>query len=783
MECEEKTLKWSSSVFASSVEHLFPETQMSAISRTVTYKRKRLSLCSSPVRFDLFSELTKRAQAVREWGIPKDQKGEPEKHVCCGKQLCFSSMSGQINQSNRSEPDIPVLPQTSISREVSFGKTGEKLCSDLPLGSIENSIAEGDPSYLKSGVVQCDKNTEGGPDSQLVDGDKGEQRPTLVCSDEVAETKLTAPVITFNRRLKRKVDSQRVDVLSRLLSASSERNTDISKQLQPAADDTNTSHFPSESGREVSTKVGDSHCSSRSTLDATHDIVKVGDKKVCTKVKDVDSPACGQPVPPKPVEHNALLSAEATGAKINLQSSLGCLSSEPVVVSSCNDNSNEGASAEGNSQLTSSYGSDSKVPPCVKEKRADALVIDCNVAPEPEDEEQMAIDVPVNLQQPIVTGDDTVTHDKSKRGEVLELFKTTGEEIGKTCLNSHSQSPKHASTSMGIDGSKQNYDYQDVYHMSDMDLTRRSKYLQLFSEDCPFHPAYPPESLTNSLEQRKLYTMGGTRHQFEHSCSRAPSIPQFFNARSRDSFQTLGGHSVTDHNPSVLRHKMLLDSINSRASAIKVEPSQSGWSEDELDFLWIGVRRHGRGNWETMLRDPRLHFSPWRGPRDLACQWELEQHKLLNETGTSQGRYLKQLVIYPEGNNRLSSSRAEPQLSLGDVYCQNEASLYKLNNTNYKSYYRTKGKRGIYGGGLYGELDGRLGSSSHARNAMPHWLQGSSSTSQMPPLVPPMSQAGPSSRVQNVIEPNAASKPSDPIVIDSDASSEETISDGHNPKI
>ncbi|XP_076912724.1 protein CHROMATIN REMODELING 4-like [Bidens hawaiensis] len=57
---------------------------------------------------------------------------------------------------------------------------------------------------------------------------------------------------------------------------------------------------------------------------------------------------------------------------------------------------------------------------------------------------------------------------------------------------------------------------------------------------------------------------------------------------------------------------------------------QDIWSEEELDFLWIGVRRHGRGSWETMLRDPRLKFSRFKTWEDLAARWEEEQVKVLD---------------------------------------------------------------------------------------------------------------------------------------------------------
>ncbi|KAL3833805.1 hypothetical protein ACJIZ3_008541 [Penstemon smallii] len=54
------------------------------------------------------------------------------------------------------------------------------------------------------------------------------------------------------------------------------------------------------------------------------------------------------------------------------------------------------------------------------------------------------------------------------------------------------------------------------------------------------------------------------------------------------------------------------------------------WSEDELDYLWIGIRRHGRGNWEAMLQDPRLRFSKFKTVEDLSSRWEDEQHKMLD---------------------------------------------------------------------------------------------------------------------------------------------------------
>lgn len=94
----------------------------------------------------------------------------------------------------------------------------------------------------------------------------------------------------------------------------------------------------------------------------------------------------------------------------------------------------------------------------------------------------------------------------------------------------------------------------------------------------------------------------------------------------------------------------------------------SVWLEEELDYLWIGVRRHGRERWDAILRDRRLRFSPWRVAKDLATQWEEEQCKLLN------GNY------FPFNTGiRRENFMEEIQLSLGDVYAQKEG---KFNMTN-----------------------------------------------------------------------------------------------------
>ncbi|OAY30082.2 hypothetical protein MANES_14G007252v8 [Manihot esculenta] len=54
------------------------------------------------------------------------------------------------------------------------------------------------------------------------------------------------------------------------------------------------------------------------------------------------------------------------------------------------------------------------------------------------------------------------------------------------------------------------------------------------------------------------------------------------------------------------------------------------WLEEELDSLWMGIRRYGQGNWEVMLRDPSLTFSKHKTIDDLSRRWNKEKLKIIN---------------------------------------------------------------------------------------------------------------------------------------------------------
>ncbi|XP_068666142.1 uncharacterized protein [Aristolochia californica] len=152
--------------------------------------------------------------------------------------------------------------------------------------------------------------------------------------------------------------------------------------------------------------------------------------------------------------------------------------------------------------------------------------------------------------------------------------------------------------------------------------------------------------------------------------------------------------SATDEKASSDRHRQLLDNILHRVGMFKANQVYSSenlraytsmWSEEELDSLWIGVRRHGRNNWNVMLRDPKLHFSNWRTAEDLAEQWVQEQSKLLNGSKHCQPMTLSKADLITCGRvasknwsiPTLRNGATETHLSLGDVYGQKDGAVLK----------------------------------------------------------------------------------------------------------
>lgn len=173
-----------------------------------------------------------------------------------------------------------------------------------------------------------------------------------------------------------------------------------------------------------------------------------------------------------------------------------------------------------------------------------------------------------------------------------------------------------------------------------------------------------------------------------HSLGSSSTIPQMPNLSYFS--RPLSQEVMNQHSADILGQKSILfDNIANNRSRIVSGNRNSFfdrfdfstmWLEDELDSLWIGVRRYGRGNWDAMLRDPRLHFSPYKSPKDLGDQWEKEQSKLFS--GTATFTTVRPMPLYEAFSDSISGFYHHPktgkqnpvsdvQLTLGESYFQN----------------------------------------------------------------------------------------------------------------
>ncbi|KAL7134357.1 hypothetical protein ABFS83_11G021700 [Erythranthe nasuta] len=230
---------------------------------------------------------------------------------------------------------------------------------------------------------------------------------------------------------------------------------------------------------------------------------------------------------------------------------------------------------------------------------------------------------------------------------------------------------------------------------------------------------------------------------------------------------------------SFSRQKMtMLDNALTRARAVRGSNQSSFldrfeaptiWSEEELDCLWIGVRRHGKGNWDSIRMDRRLIFSPWKTAHDLAERWLYEQARIFSFNNPApQGHYAgppehwSSHFINPLGEARQSYGGGSHQRPL----------LHHPPMTNNKKLEKQSTN---------------VGSSSNAgqvKGNLPHWLkeavQVPSSGMRWQNQPNFQSTEYPNKRATTTNAPlviGNVSKKKELIVITSDASSEETISD------
>ncbi|XP_031092451.1 uncharacterized protein LOC115997103 isoform X2 [Ipomoea triloba] len=272
--------------------------------------------------------------------------------------------------------------------------------------------------------------------------------------------------------------------------------------------------------------------------------------------------------------------------------------------------------------------------------------------------------------------DERILNIPSTGAEIIETSCTSAEAAGNSCKGTGSKN-----NPLQLSSEDRTYDFFPLSSTpkktsTTEDSDDRTTHLQE-SRFLPVSVGLNSLFLGSSLPPETMVD----RHAYVSSSQRACTGNQ-----SREFI--LGGvpQLPSDHTALLFRHQMILDNIvGSRAASLKGNKnrfpekleSPMMWSEEELDSLWIGVRRHGRGKWDAMLRDPRLHFFSWRSSRDLAERWEEEQSKLLCGRSVSQVRQLRKADLYHangvySGKTGQEDLANDVQLSLGHGYSQSE---------------------------------------------------------------------------------------------------------------
>ncbi|WVZ73146.1 hypothetical protein U9M48_021490 [Paspalum notatum var. saurae] len=168
------------------------------------------------------------------------------------------------------------------------------------------------------------------------------------------------------------------------------------------------------------------------------------------------------------------------------------------------------------------------------------------------------------------------------------------------------------------------------------------------------------------------------------------------------------------------------DKLTEKLGTYSYKRHSAPWSEEELDFLWIGVRRYGVHNWNAMLRDTRLRFSNSRMPEDLAKQWDKEQKKLLSSAlGPAPPLHIAEGYLGRASCSGCSKSPffgAQTDLSLGDVYlrnaCASERGQHQLSSLGVLSLHGAdSGARKLSLGGFPGASSSYGRSGSRRRRA------------------------------------------------------------------
>ncbi|CAI9760022.1 unnamed protein product [Fraxinus pennsylvanica] len=158
------------------------------------------------------------------------------------------------------------------------------------------------------------------------------------------------------------------------------------------------------------------------------------------------------------------------------------------------------------------------------------------------------------------------------------------------------------------------------------------------------YPLPSANFLHSTTDLLPILSLGSRVSNLNGKLPALPSLPKLkyppdapkYNQQEQEIHSALGSGKMP--NPSTTlheNHREVLENIMLRSgyglSSLNKKKSKGDiWSENELDNLWIGIRRHGKGNWEAMLRNPGLKFSKVKTAEDLSTKWEEEQLKILD---------------------------------------------------------------------------------------------------------------------------------------------------------
>ncbi|KAJ4954695.1 hypothetical protein NE237_011478 [Protea cynaroides] len=612
---------------------------------------------------------------------------------------CSLLTDAYLNSGSTCKSAFPEMRSISQFEAMGIELKTKSLCVD---SSLERNCSFGCPSACVSKAFDMEN-----PDSLSKD------KACLTCGDEITKKNCSSPLITFCRRAKKKKDVNTTDT---------ENNSVVEEKRCTAI---NYCSYASEIGSEHEAPLG---CISVGQLTA---VISLRQDPDMSNLQD------------KLFNKEVAASAACNSADRQKDLPIKCAATSSTIMDlEVNEDKHcklteVGVSVVEEFQSVENGGSKGAVKPgVVFGSRASVSPLDLSVAP-PDScgtvkgscselninaASRTLLGIP-NLASPYYA---SVLHEaKTKKGKDSLPLETSNEMVQerpssdihagrnscltKECCNNSTDHGKD-STLLQINISSQNQCQENIYEdfmKETAPLACRPSEatafvdLSLTESGCKDDPCTqlstksflcPPLFLGLSLPMEPETAVSASKN-----CSSMSSFP---NLIKRKDTQKLISHSAPDQR-AIQRHKLMLDNIVTRAKTLKgnqgcwldkSKGSATAWSEEELDSLWIGVRRHGKGNWDAMLRDPRLHFSVWRVAKDLAEQWDEEHSKLLSsmliqparfgnlqdnaqcinsglwsETGVTGNEY----ASYRMGNCMPPMSQAlmdETQLSLGNVY-------------------------------------------------------------------------------------------------------------------